>query len=281
MVERFTISKTPEMAYAHRQQFKEFCQLEVETGGPDPHMALAGELSLGVMGAERAWRLACYIMPYQVAAATALWTAWPLEKVLRTPADEIVKWLLANWQGMAIRQERRVVKGPEKFGYEIDNTIGTTPQINTWRENWIEFFLVNRLEFQLKLLERRVGDTEIQTKGEKFMERYSSFFEGVEVVPALLHGDLWSGNTGVDEEGEPVIYDPAVYYGHHEADFGILLMFGGFSQEFHEAYRELIPMEPGFEERQLGYQLYHYLNHYNLFGSSYRPSCMSIISRFS
>jgi len=174
-----------------------------------------------------------------------------------------------------------LVKGPGKFGYEIDNTIGTTPQINTWNDNWVEFFLTNRLEFQLRLLERTVGDTEILRKGEKFIEQYSAFFEGLEVVPSLLHGDLWSGNTAADEQGEPVIYDPAVYYGHHEADFGILLLFGGFSQEFHEAYREIIPMAPGFEERQLGYQLYHYLNHYNLFGSSYRPSCMQILSRLT
>ncbi len=77
-----------------------------------------------------------------------------------------------------------------------------------------------------------------------------------------------------------MVYDPAVYYGHHEADFGILLMFGGFTPEFHQAYHEEIPKQAGFEERQLGYQLYHYLNHYNLFGDSYRSACLSILEKF-
>ena len=172
-----------------------------------------------------------------------------------------------------------LAKGAKKFGYDINNTIGTTPQINTWSENWVEFFIHQRLVVQLKLLEQKRGDTEILSRGEKFIERYTTYFKGIQITPALLHGDLWSGNTAADEKGKPVIYDPAVYYGHDEAEFGILLMFGGFTQEFHEAYRELIPMEPGFQERQLGYQLYHYLNHYNIFGSSYRPSCMSILAK--
>lgn len=163
----------------------------------------------------------------------------------------------------------------------MDNTIGTTPQKNPWTEDWVDFFIHQRLEFQLLLAEKRYGDSEIRKKGERFLEKYPSFFEGLEIVSSLLHGDLWSGNTAADLEGNPVVYDPAVYYGHHEADFGILLMFGGFTSDFHTAYRELIPREPGFEERQLGYQLYHYLNHYNLFGSSYRPSCMSILDRLS
>jgi fructosamine-3-kinase len=170
-------------------------------------------------------------------------------------------------------------KGPAQFGYDLDNTIGTTPQKNPWSDNWIDFFIKYRLEFQLELLVKKFGDTEIMTRGTQFLEKYSSFFRGVKIVPSLLHGDLWSGNTASDEKGKPIVYDPAVYYGHHEADFGILLMFGGFFQEFFEAYHHHIPKEPGFEERQMGYQLYHFLNHYNLFGSSYRPSCMSILSR--
>lgn len=180
--------------------------------------------------------------------------------------------------GMKLAQ-MHLLRGVGQFGYDIDNTIGTTPQINAWSEAWVAFFIEHRLEYQLNLAEKKYGDSEIRRKGEKFISFFPRFFVGVNVSPSLLHGDLWGGNTAADENGNPVVYDPAVYYGHHEADFGILLMFGGFTSDFHQAYRELIPKEPGFEERQLGYQLYHYLNHYNLFGSSYRPSCLSILEK--
>lgn len=172
-----------------------------------------------------------------------------------------------------------LARGEKNFGFEIDNTVGTTPQINTWTKEWVPFFVEFRLEHQLRLLEQKYGDAEIRQWGEKFIMRYPSFFAGLKIVPSLLHGDLWSGNTAADSAGNPVVYDPAVYYGHHEAEFGILLMFGGFSQEFHDAYRALIPKEAGFDERQLGYQLYHYLNHYYIFGNSYRPTCMALIKK--
>jgi len=172
-------------------------------------------------------------------------------------------------------------KKSQTFGFQFNNTIGTTPQVNDWRADWLDFFLTHRLEYQLKLLQKTANDDEILSKGMQFIENFSSFFKGITVYPSLLHGDLWSGNTATDQSGEPVVFDPAPYYGHHEADFGILLMFGGFSSDFYTGYRQLIPMDPGFHERQAGYQLYHYLNHYNLFGSSYRSECLSILSRFT
>ena len=90
-------------------------------------------------------------------------------------------------------------------------------------------------------------------------------------------GDLWNGNSAADQEGNPVVFDPACYYGHHEAELSIMGMFGGFTRDFYEAYHALIPKEEGFSERQKIYQLYHYLNHYNLFGDSYRSSCLEIM----
>lgn len=114
-------------------------------------------------------------------------------------------------------------------------------------------------------------------KGERFIERFKLYFKGVEIRPALLHGDLWGGNTAADRSGAPVIYDPAPYYGHHEAEFGIILMFGGFTSHFHRAYEELLPKVAGFTERQVGYRLYHSMNHYNLFGNAYRPSCLQLM----
>lgn len=98
--------------------------------------------------------------------------------------------------------------------------------------------------------------------------------------PSLLHGDLWSGNWAADENGEPVVYDPACFIGHSEAELSIMTMFGSPSKEFFEAYHELLPRhEMCFEERQLLYQLYHYMNHYSLFGSGYRGACTSILDR--
>lgn len=170
-------------------------------------------------------------------------------------------------------------KGTHQFGYFIDNTIGTTPQINTWSGNWVDFFLQYRLEFQLRLLQNNYGDAELVSLVSRFMKSFPACFGGIEVVPSLLHGDLWSGNTGADREGRAVVYDPAVYFGHHEAEFGILTLFGGFTEEFYKGYRNLIAKDAGFEDRLIGYQLYHALNHYNLFGTTYRPLCLNLLSR--
>lgn len=170
--------------------------------------------------------------------------------------------------------------GPESFGFEMDNTIGTTPQINTWTENWVEFFLTHRLSSQLQLIEEQYRDTVLRKEAEGVLARFPDFFKGLDVKPCLLHGDLWGGNTGKDSEGRAVIYDPAVYYGHHEAEFGIITMFGGFSEDFYRGYETLIPRQEGFSERVDIYRLYHTLNHYNLFGSSYRESCLGICRRY-
>lgn len=162
------------------------------------------------------------------------------------------------------------------FGFEIDNTIGLTPQINSWHDDWIEFFLVNRLDFQLQLIEKKYGDSELRRAAEPFLQRFPSLFQGLEVYPSLLHGDLWGGNTACDTKGMPVVFDPAVYYGHYEAEFGILMLFGGFSKDFFEAFETVLAREEGFDERHQAYKLYHLLNHYTLFGSSYREGCLAI-----
>src|SRR6185312_1517917 len=105
------------------------------------------------------------------------------------------------------------------------------------------------------------------------------FFEGLEgkIRPSLLHGDLWGGNCAADSDGNPVIFDPASYYGHAEMELSIMDMFGAPPSGFYEAYHALIPKDIGFEQRHQLYQLYHYLNHYNIFGRSYRSSCVSIL----
>ncbi|MFT4551538.1 MAG: protein-ribulosamine 3-kinase [Chlamydiales bacterium] len=156
-----------------------------------------------------------------------------------------------------------------RFGFHVDNTIGSTPQINTWMEEWVSFFARFRLQYQLDLAFIKSGDELMRDCGHRLLDRLPGYFEGQEISPSLLHGDLWSGNMAVDEQGHAVIYDPAVYYGHHEAELGIMGMFGGFTEDFYKAYHEKIPEAEGFKERRELYKLYHYLNHLNIFGSSY------------
>lgn len=166
-----------------------------------------------------------------------------------------------------------------KFGFDIDNTIGITPQINEWSADWTNFFGEHRLGALMNLVQRKVHDDELVTLVRKLIEKLPNFFEDSIRYSSLLHGDLWSGNTAADADGNPVVFDPASYYGHDECDFSIAMMFGGFHQSFFFAYHEVIPTQQGFEDRNLIYQLYHYLNHYLLFGSSYRTSCMSIVKK--
>lgn len=158
-----------------------------------------------------------------------------------------------------------------KFGFSVDNTIGGTPQPNQWTDNWIDFFREKRLRHQLNV----AGDITLQRLGDRLLHSLEVFFEGVEINPSVLHGDLWSGNIGA-VNGIPSIYDPATYYGHHEAEWG-MSWCASFGPSFWEGYHRLIPRAPGFEDRAQLYQLYHYLNHYNLFGGSYYSSAQRIM----
>ena len=174
----------------------------------------------------------------------------------------------------------RSVQG--RFGFCVDNTIGATPQPNDWTDDWVTFYREKRLWHQLQL----TGDTKLLRLGEKALERMEEIFDPVKgkVRPSILHGDLWSGNIAADGskkgKGKPVIFDPACYYGHHEAEFG-MKWCASFGDGFWGAYHDVVPKEPGFDERQQMYMLYHYLNHFNLFGSSYYYSCENILKRFN
>lgn len=170
-----------------------------------------------------------------------------------------------------------LAEGASRFGFVCDNTIGSTSQKNSWNTSWVDFFLLNRLQEQLDLADKTNGDETLRDYGKKVLKIVPKLFEGISIKPSLIHGDLWSGNMLVDEEGRVAIVDPAAYYGHHEAEFGMMEMFGGGSLEFYEAYHQKIPKQEGFEERQLVYKLYHILNHLNLFGRGYYSSCLSIM----
>jgi len=168
----------------------------------------------------------------------------------------------------------------EQFGWRRDNTIGPTPQINTRSEDWVSFFREHRLEYQLRLAGNNGYDGELQDRGATLCESLPQFFESYQPVASLLHGDLWGGNWGA-ADGEPAIFDPAVYYGDRESDIAMTRLFGGFGKGFYEAYATAWPMSPGYEQRCDLYQLYHVLNHLNLFGSSYLGQALSLLRRLS
>jgi fructosamine-3-kinase len=157
----------------------------------------------------------------------------------------------------------------DTFGWKRDNTIGSTPQINTPSREWIDFWRERRLGYQLELAARNGLRGEIQRRGERLLTGLEGFFTGHRPAPSLLHGDLWGGNHAALPDGTPVIFDPAVYYGDREADLAMTELFGGFSGNFYGAYREAWPLDSGYPVRKTLYNLYHVLNHYNLFGGGY------------
>lgn len=163
----------------------------------------------------------------------------------------------------------------EMYGFDVDNTIGGTPQPNPWMSDWVEFFKVHRLQHQVNL----ANDARLRKMCDELIDsgKYEKLFEGAELRPALLHGDLWSGNIGW-ADGRPSLFDPATYYGHSEAEFG-MSWCAGLSGDFWRAYHEVVPRADGFDRRHDLYTLYHYLNHYNLFGSGYYGQCETLFTR--
>ncbi|MDN5751856.1 MAG: fructosamine kinase family protein [Nitrosospira sp.] len=167
----------------------------------------------------------------------------------------------------------------EKFGWARDNTIGATPQINETSFDWIQFWRDYRFGYQLQLARANGHTGKLQTLGEQLMARLDFFFPGPQPVASLLHGDLWSGNYSFDLAGQPVLFDPAVYYGDRETDIAMTELFGGFPAVFYAAYREAYPLDPGYATRKTLYNLYHILNHLNLFGVGYLHQAEQMMKR--
>ena len=157
----------------------------------------------------------------------------------------------------------------KEFGWVRNNTIGQTPQINTTSSDWINFWRMHRLGYQLDLAKANGFHGKLQVLGERLLINLDKFFSDISPSPSLLHGDLWGGNYAYDEMGNPVLFDPAVYYGDREADIAMTELFGGFPANFYSAYRHDYPLDSGYNIRKVIYNLYHVLNHLNLFGSSY------------
>lgn len=162
------------------------------------------------------------------------------------------------------------------YGWERNNTIGATPQSNAWSRDWVEFFRQERLGYQVELARKR-GRSFL--RAEEMLDRLPEFFESYTPAPSLLHGDLWRGNAGFLPDGEPVIFDPATYYGDREADLAFTEFFGGFDPAFYRGYEETWPLSPGYETRKDLYNLYHVLNHDHLFGGGYARQAEDMMER--
>lgn len=165
------------------------------------------------------------------------------------------------------------------FGWHIDNTIGSTRQYNDRHDDWVEFWRDQRLLQQLRFAAENGYRGRLQSRGEKLADKIDVFFTDYQPPPSLLHGDLWGGNAAVDAEARPVMYDPACYYGDREADIAMTELFGGFDAAFYQAYRDNYPLDSGYETRKILYNLYHIVNHLNLFGSAYLHQAESMIDR--
>jgi len=166
----------------------------------------------------------------------------------------------------------------DRFGWQRDNTIGATEQRNAWQDDWITFWRDQRLGFQLQLAARNGYGGRLQTLGEKLLDAFPALIDH-KPMPSLLHGDLWGGNISFDRNGNPVIYDPATYYGDREADIAMTELFGGFSGDFYTAYNAAWPLDEGYKTRKTLYNLYHVLNHLNLFGGGYGSQAEGMMVR--
>ena len=155
------------------------------------------------------------------------------------------------------------------FGWHHDNYIGSNEQKNTRSDNWVSFWQEQRLNEQLKLAAENGYTGAVQQLGKQLIQRVPEFFTDYQPQPSLLHGDLWAGNAASDAEGAAVIYDPACYYGDRETDIAMTELFGGYGTDFYSAYNEVWALDSGYSRRKNLYNLYHILNHLNLFGSAY------------
>ncbi|MGZ5043003.1 MAG: fructosamine kinase family protein [Usitatibacter sp.] len=166
-----------------------------------------------------------------------------------------------------------------KFGWASDNFIGASAQANGWSDDWLAFWREKRLHAQLRLAARKRLPTRLIDRGERRMADCAAFFSNYQPAKSLLHGDLWGGNAAALADGTPVTFDPAAYVGDREADVAMTELFGGFPKDFHAAYRAAWPLDDGYRVRRDFYNLYHVLNHANLFAGAYVRQAEQSIER--
>ena len=218
---------------------------------------------------------------------------WVPEVVAQGPDYLLLEWIVEGKESTDSSMEELGFQfaklhhfSGEIFGFPEDNYLGDSPQSNSTSKNgsanWPTFYVENRLQFQAGLAEKNGYATpELQNLLELLYKKIPDLLSGTEDKPSLLHGDLWCGNYLIDQNGKPWLIDPAVYYGHREADLAMTSLFGGFSKTFYSAYESAFPLVQGYSEREPLYQLYHLLNHLNLFGTGYYGQVLSILKRYS
>jgi fructosamine-3-kinase len=195
---------------------------------------------------------------------------------------EIIEWGANSPTASRLlgQQLARLHQQPQTyFGWQLDNTIGTTPQPNPHHTDWLVFWREQRLGHQLRLAKSNGYGGRLQSLGEQLCDQLGAFFTDYKPIPSLLHGDLWGGNTAVDQHGQPVIFDPACYYGDRETDLAMTELFGGFDRHFYAAYQATWPLDQGFTTRKILYNLYHILNHLNLFGGGYARQAETMLEK--
>ena len=172
-----------------------------------------------------------------------------------------------SWEKMGQNLARlHQVSLSDRFGWQCNNTIGSTPQINTVSNSWADFFAHQRIGYQLRLAKERGGNFPDE---DQVIPAISEILSQHQPHPSLVHGDLWSGNAAITVDGEPVILDPATYWGDREVDLAMTELFGGFPAAFYRGYNDVFPLDAGYQKRKTLYNLYHILNHFNLFGGGY------------
>lgn len=189
------------------------------------------------------------------------------------------RYQLDYWENLGLGLAHLHLSSAPNFGLENDNFIASLQQRNFHEDQWINFFIEQRLE---PLLGKAYFEQLIPLD---FLKEFQAIYPAIEGLfpkekPALLHGDLWSGNVISTKDGQPCLIDPAVYYGHREMDLAFSRLFGGFDAKFYEAYESILPLEPDFEARMGIYNLYPLLVHLNLFGTAYLPGIERIVKRF-
>jgi fructosamine-3-kinase len=222
--------------------------------------------------------------------------AWRATGAVRVPAlveegrNEARAWLLLEWLelvplparsgatlGAALAALHRIAQ--PRFGWERDNFIGRSVQRNGWSDDWVEFWTHKRLAPQLRLAAANRLPSRLIDRGERLATDCGTFFRDYAPAKSLLHGDLWGGNAAALPDGTPVVFDPAVYVGDREADLAMTTLFGGFPGDFHSAYAAAWKPHDGYAARRDLYNVYHVLNHANLFAGGYVRQAQELVER--